>query len=350
MNEIVKVNKNINLKQKLNIIDQEMITDIKDKYYDSALKVQIWMWLKGKAIAEEILGRTMGKVLPSFYQLEKETGRGHADLKKWYILYEANSDKEKYLKIAKKIAKEQTLKRLEGIKALTGEKKLLTEDNWKRYYDVWNFANKLEGFGEDRPAQCPPQVILNFIYYFTKENDLIIDPMAGGGAMTDCANYLNRKSLCYDIVPYPDKQVKFNDIGKGYPEEIKRCDAIFIDPPYGSQKGEVFEKNSVSNLSTSDFVEKFLRELFINSYRILKNKGKIGFIITNQCHINLERKYYWDFGFEAFRLMKESGFIPYRRISVPLIGPIQYKEYDMTRAKENKELLGILRDLIVMEK
>ncbi len=34
------------------------------------------MWLKGKVIAEERIGRTQGGVLPSFYQLEKETGEG----------------------------------------------------------------------------------------------------------------------------------------------------------------------------------------------------------------------------------------------------------------------------------
>lgn len=226
----------------------------------------------------------------------------------------------------------------------------VTKDNWIRYYDVWNFADKLGGFGEDRPAQCPPQVILNFIYYFTRENDLIVDPMAGGGAMTDCANYLERKSLCYDNVPFPLKQVRFNDIRKGYPGEAKGCDAIFIDPPYGSQKGEVFKKSSVSNLSTSDYVEKFMKKLFIDSYNILNKGGMIGFIIQNQCHINLEGKPYWDFGFEAFRLMKEAGFIPYRRVGVPLVGPVQYQGPDMDKAKENKKLLGILRDLMVMIK
>lgn len=132
-------------------------------------------------------------------------------------------------------------------KYLPRPKEKPTQDQWIRYYDVWNFANKLGGFGEDRPAQCPPQVILNFIYYFTRENDLIIDPMAGGGAMTDCANYLKRKSLCYDNVPFPLKLVKFNDIRKGYPREAEGCDAVFIDPPYGSQKGEVFKKSSVTH-------------------------------------------------------------------------------------------------------
>lgn len=209
-------------------------------------------------------------------------------------------------------------------KYLPKPKEKPTQDQWIRYYDVWNFANKLGGFGEDRPAQCPPQVILNFIYYFTRKNDLIVDPMAGGGAMTDCANYLKRRSLCYDNVPFPLKQVKFNDIRKGYPKEAKGCDAIFIDPPYGSQKGEVFKKGSVSNLSTSDYVEKFMKKLFIDSYNILDKGGMIGFIIQNQCHINLEGKPYWDFGFEAFCLMKEAGFIPYRRIGVPLVGPVQY--------------------------
>lgn len=228
--------------------------------------------------------------------------------------------------------------------------KPVKKEDWIRYYDVWNFADKLQGFGENRPAQCPPQVILNFIYYFTKENDLIVDPMAGGGATTDCANYLNRKSLCYDIKPFDEKQVKFNDVIKGYPEEALGCDAIFIDPPYGSQKGEVFKEGSVSSLSTSDYVEKFMKKLFIDSYNTLKEGGMIGFLIQNQNQINLEGKYYWDFSFDAYRLMQEAGFTPYRRICVPLVGPVQYQEHDMKRCKDNKELLGVVRDLVVMIK
>jgi len=116
-----KVKKEVSLKQKLDVIDREMINDIKDKYYDSALKAQIWMWLKGKTIAEERLVGTQGGVPTSFYQLEKETGRHRGDLKRWHTLYEANTDKEKYLEDAKQKAEYYTQKYLESRKGLVIE-------------------------------------------------------------------------------------------------------------------------------------------------------------------------------------------------------------------------------------
>ena len=120
-------------------------------------------------------------------------------------------EKYSYIKMTKEEARKIDNDLLKGKRTINNvyekfKKPVIKEDDWLRYYDVWNFAEKLKGFGEERPAQCPPQVILNFIYYFTKKNDLIVDPMAGGGATTDCAKYLNRRSLCYDIKPFDEKE------------------------------------------------------------------------------------------------------------------------------------------------
>jgi len=224
------------------------------------------------------------------------------------------------------------------------------EEIWLRYYDVWNFSFRLQdaspNYGEPREAQCPAQVILNFIDYFTKKGDLIVDPMAGGGATTACARELNRRSLCYDIKPCPKWDVRYNDIREGYPEEAYNCDAIFIDPPYHTQKKEVFKEIPYSSVAG---FKKFWEFVFKDSYRILKPGGKIGFLITCQTQIDLEGEYYLDLPFISYKLLKGAGFAPYRRIFVPLT-VAQYTEADIQRAKEKKELLGLVRDLLVFIK
>lgn len=223
-----------------------------------------------------------------------------------------------------------------------------TQQDWLRFYDVWNFAARDGYFGERREAQCPPQVILNFIYYFTYVGDLIVDPMAGGGATTDCATCLYRRSLCYDLKSLPKKNVIENDIRRGYPSEAKDCDAIFIDPPYFTQKKEAFVDGSVSNLDFEGFQD-FLEKLFKDSFETLKDGGKLGFIISTQTEIDLQEEEYLDLPFLAYGLLLKAGFYPVRRISVPFTA-FQYKEYDMARAKENKRLLGLVRDLLVFGK
>jgi len=224
------------------------------------------------------------------------------------------------------------------------------EEDWLRYYDVWNFPFRLQAqsdeYGEAREAQCPAQVILNFIYYFTNEGDLIVDPMAGGGATTACARALNRRSLCYDIKPCPKWGVRYNDLRNGYPEEAYNCDAIFIDPPYHTQKKEAFEE--IPYHSLREF-KKFWEFVFKDSYRILKPGGKIGFLITCQTQIDLEGEPYLDFLFILYEPLKKAGFKPYRRVHVPLT-IVQYTGPDMQKAKENKKLLGLVRDLLVFIK
>ena len=335
MNQLVK----FDLKQQLDEIDEQVTKEAFEGFYGSRLRILMGMWEKGERVSKYRGGVYLDT---SFRELERQTGRSGEYLKAWHDLYLKYPNKNDYLPIAEKQAEQWTQR------ALTG--KSPKEIEWLKYYDVWNFNDRAQGYGERREAQCPPQVILNFLYYFTNEGDLVVDPMAGGGAMTDCAVKLNRQSLCYDINPYPEKNVYQNDIRNGYPKNALGCNAIFIDPPYGNQKADTFIKESVSELSPSQFVEIFMPQLFKDSYNVLIPGGKIGFIIMNQCHINLEGKPYWDFGFEAFRIMVEVGFKPYRRISVPLIGPVQFKEYHMNKAKEEKYLLGIMRDLIVMEK
>lgn len=58
------------------------------------------MWRKGK----EISGFRGVEQPKSFYELEKETGRNHSDLKKWNDLYEKYPCREDYQKSVKRVS------------------------------------------------------------------------------------------------------------------------------------------------------------------------------------------------------------------------------------------------------
>jgi len=46
-------------------------------------------------------------------------------------------------------------------------------------------------FGDDWPGRIPAQMIAHILYYFSDQNDLLFDPMAGGGVVADTCLALN---------------------------------------------------------------------------------------------------------------------------------------------------------------
>ena len=89
-------------------------------------------------------------------------------------------------------------------------------------------------FGSKYPGRLPGQNILNLLYYFTEEGDLILDPFAGSGTTIDAVKfYGGRKVLAYDLRPTrPD--INNWDVTEGLPPEAPRGEVklIILDPPY----------------------------------------------------------------------------------------------------------------------
>jgi len=65
--------------------------------------------------------------------------------------------------------------------------------NWGiRTWDLWNFNDCDKRFGDDWPGRIPAQLVAHILYFFSKQGDLIFDPMAGGGVCADtCLAFIN---------------------------------------------------------------------------------------------------------------------------------------------------------------
>jgi hypothetical protein len=55
---------------------------------------------------------------------------------------------------------------------------LLTWDHW-----YWNDLDYR--FGDDWPGHIPAQLVAHTLFYFSREGQLVFDPMAGGGVVPD---------------------------------------------------------------------------------------------------------------------------------------------------------------------
>ena len=59
--------------------------------------------------------------------------------------------------------------------------------------DQWYFNECDERFGDDWPGRIPAQLVAHTLFYFTKPGDLVLDPMAGGGVVSDVRRDLSSK-------------------------------------------------------------------------------------------------------------------------------------------------------------
>ncbi|MBC8440337.1 MAG: ParB/RepB/Spo0J family partition protein, partial [Deltaproteobacteria bacterium] len=72
--------------------------------------------------------------------------------------------------------------------------------NWGlRAWDNWYFNDVDHRFGDPWPGRIPAQLVAHTLFYFTKENDLVLDPMAGGGVVADTCLAFNRQCWSFDL-------------------------------------------------------------------------------------------------------------------------------------------------------
>ena len=86
--------------------------------------------------------------------------------------------------------------RLEGI---TDQEKFKALGWGLRTWDKWYFNQCDERFGDDWPGRIPAQLVAHTLFYFTKPGDLVLDPMAGGGVVSDVCLLFERKCRSFDL-------------------------------------------------------------------------------------------------------------------------------------------------------
>jgi hypothetical protein len=96
-------------------------------------------------------------------------------------------------------------------------------------------------------------------------------------------------------------------------------------------------------------MEKLIRDCF----KTVKSGGHVALLIQNTTELGEEMekagRYYADHVFDCYRFFVEAGFTPVQRINVPLSWE-QFAGFDIHKAKGERRLLGVVRDLLIMKK
>ncbi len=164
-------------------------------------------------------------------------------------------------------------------------------------FPTQNYGDKPHGDNKYRGV-TPALVIWNLLQRYTKEGDLVVDPMCGSGTTIDVAKELRRKVIGYDISPVRPDIIQ-NDARK-IPLDDKSVDMVFIDSPYGDNIKYSNHPNCIGKIPCED--ERFYRELekvVEESYRILKHSKISGWVISDMWR----QKKFTPVGFKLYKIL-----------------------------------------------
>ena len=173
------------------------------------------------------------------------------------------------------------------------------------------FAHNLRG---KHPSPKPPQLMKKFVDFFTKENQVVLDPFMGVGGTLIACSLSNRKGIgidlskkyidlykkvCEDLNIKEQNAIIGNslDVDKLIPKNTK-VDFILTDPPYGDmlskkRTGQKMKKTGVAtatpftnhetdlgNMQRENFLES-LKSIIEKSEKYLKEKGYIAVFVKD---------------------------------------------------------------------
>jgi len=158
---------------------------------------------------------------------------------------------------------------------------------WKiRTWDVWNFMECDPRFGDDWPGRIPAQLVAHILYFFSEQNDLVLDPMAGGGVCADTCLALGRRCWSLDMDDRPETRP---EIEPWFWDPEQEWDTlpffnakekpvlIICDPPYFDKKADAYAEKSISGLSKTAYLA-FLERFFLFLKQIARKDARLAFI------------------------------------------------------------------------
>ncbi len=214
----------------------------------------------------------------------------------------------------------------------------------RQHFDVWSFqsaAGESSYFGK-----MPPQIVENLLWFYTQPGDIVVDPFAGGGTTIDVAKAMGRRVWASDRKPAtPTLPIHEHDITNGWPDSApNKANLVLLDPPYWQQaKGRYSD-------DPEDMGNKTLEDFYADWDAIAKicveRTDRIAYIISPT---QLEDGTVIDHATDMLAPFINEGWAVERRIIVPY-NTQQATGQQVTWARENKRLLKLYRDLVVLSR
>ena len=225
--------------------------------------------------------------------------------------------------------------------------KFLEQPDSRQHFDIWQFQTADQDAGQQSYfGAVPPQVVENLLWFFTEPGEIVVDLFAGSGTTIDVAKRMGRRVWASDIrgdYYSPHLPIHTHDAITCWPPAAPRsADLIFLDPPYWQQAAGrySFDANEMAEMALVEFmaawdcvVENITGRAKRIAYIISPTQNEDGSVVDHATAM---------LGSFAFR-----GWHVERRIIVPY-STQQASGQQVTWARENKRMLKLYRDLVVL--
>jgi ParB family transcriptional regulator, chromosome partitioning protein len=213
-------------------------------------------------------------------------------------------------------------------------------------YDVWSFKQD-RAFGIPHPGSIPAAIVAHVLHYYSEPEELVVDPMAGGGTTLDVCASMGRRCLAYDIHPVRS-DIRKHNVNETLPLDAHGCGLVFCDPPYHTMLARRYKTPGVAEEPLSGWIA-FLELLSRNLFTALRPGGHVALLLANQTEKDLPAGHgYIDHILLGYNALRGSGFLPERRVSCPMDGA--YLPQHVRKARTEGRMLGQVRDLLIMRK
>lgn len=172
----------------------------------------------------------------------------------------------------------------------------MTTTLWE--YPSQHYGSEMQGLA-DYAGATPSYVIWNLLMRYTREKDLIVDPMCGSGTTLDVARDLGRRALGYDLKPA--RKDIFRADARSLPLEGGKADFVFIDPPYSDHLAYSDDERCIGKLSAFEpaYFEA-MAKVIAECDRILRDRRCMALYISDSYKA---KKGFAPIGFKLFEIL-----------------------------------------------
>lgn len=240
---------------------------------------------------------------------------------------------------------------------------LFTTTLWE--YPSQDYGRERHG-DKDYVGATPAWVVWQLLQRYTREGDVVLDPMCGSGTTIDVAGELKRKPLGFDLSP-SRADIRQADARK-LPLQNGTVDFAFIDPPYSTHVEYSDDPRCIGKLDASPDVHgpdpastgggakklaKFenpyyaaMAQVIAELHRVLKNRRYLGLYVSDSFK---KGRPFMPIGFELFSILREH-FKPIDIIAVVRHNRTLKRSHWHTAAVEGNYFLRGFNYLFVMKK